>query len=811
MGLFTVTRKLLLLWGGSTFVAIAIVGGIFAYSMNTYYGEVADQKIRDGLNEVRGYLVGQEDRLGVILREFAKRADVYSAISVVSKYQKIDNEQLLALGAEKKKLAAYLGELGSISNYYYLALYDAEGGLTAYHYEKADLARGLEKIGFVTYENAIPVFVESDRATGDFSKVAHLPSILSQSAPEERPTHVKAFLGASDAGLLMTLHAPIERVGKSGAVEYLGSITVVDVIDQPVLGQISKRIGSELNYIGLNIDAQSALLGWDASAPDLLRGNGEYRALEDNNGVSAQVTVLLDDGQKVGISIHTDKGLLMAELAAFEASVIWGLLIIIAVMTPIGFYFIDRIIRRPIQALMAGVAAVAEGRNAGVIRVKARDEFGTLAKSFTDMSATIRAREVDLMHHQEILEKTVSDRTEKLRETEAKTRQIVNSAVDGIVTTDEKGMIISFNTSAEKIFGYSVIEVVGKNVSLLMPTHQAARHDEYMARYVAGGEAKVVGMGRELVALRKDGTSFLADFSISDFRHGDTVTFVGIIRDITERKDAEYKLQSTLEELQNTQDELVQAEKMASLGGLVAGVAHEINTPIGVGVTAATHLKEQAERLAGVFASGALKKSDFQSFIDTAIQSTGMISTNLNRASDLIKSFKQVAVDQSSEEKRTINLLDYIDEVLVSLNPQLKRTAHSVAVEGDRDIYIETYPGALAQVITNLLMNSIIHAYDDGEAGHIKIQAEKNSAAVSLLYVDDGKGMDDDVSAKIFEPFFTTKRGSGGSGLGMHILFNQVTQTLGGNIQMHSKPGRGTAFDITIPYKADALQKGEQS
>ncbi|MBT4040053.1 MAG: HAMP domain-containing histidine kinase [Rhodospirillales bacterium] len=173
----------------------------------------------------------------------------------------------------------------------------------------------------------------------------------------------------------------------------------------------------------------------------------------------------------------------------------------------------------------------------------------------------------------------------------------------------------------------------------------------------------------------------------------------------------------------------------------------------------------------------------------------------MNRASDLIRSFKQVAVDQTSEEARKINLLDYVDEVLESLRPQLKSTKHNILVEGTHDIVMDTHPGALSQIITNLIMNSIIHAYDEGDEGCIRIQVSKNGPSISIDYSDDGKGMSKEVSDKIFEPFFTTNRGSGGSGLGMHILYNQVTQTLGGSINLESTPGEGTAFRITIPYE----------
>jgi len=442
----------------------------------------------------------------------------------------------------------------------------------------------------------------------------------------------------------------------------------------------------------------------------------------------------------------------------------------------------------------------------------------------TALDITERSRaELEIKQLNDTLEQRVKDRTEELQaeikerreiqetlgETEAKTRQIVNSAVDGIITTDKGGKILSFNTASEKIFGYSVIEIIGKNITELMPSNIASQHGQYMKRYLSLGEGTVIGMGRELAARRKDGSTFLADFSISDFRHGDDVTFVGIIRDITQRKEEQYKLQATLEQLQNTQDDLVQAEKMASLGGLVAGVAHEINTPIGVSVTAVSHLKERADRIAKSFSDGSLRKSDFAGFVETATASTGIIQTNLNRASDLIKSFKQVAVDQTSEEKRQINVLSYVEEVLESLKPNLRRTKHEVTVMGNRNVRIDTHPGALSQIITNLVMNSVIHAFDDDSVGHIQITVAENAGDVSLLYADDGKGMDEGVRSKIFEPFFTTKRGSGGSGLGMHILYNQVTQTLGGTIDLHSTPGRGTAFEITIPHSADELRVGE--
>ncbi|MBT3306179.1 MAG: PAS domain-containing sensor histidine kinase [Alphaproteobacteria bacterium] len=277
--------------------------------------------------------------------------------------------------------------------------------------------------------------------------------------------------------------------------------------------------------------------------------------------------------------------------------------------------------------------------------------------------------------------------------------------------------------------------------------------------------------------------------------------FTGIVRDISERKEAEDKLHHTLDELRQTQDVLVQSEKMASLGGLVAGVAHEINTPVGIGVTASSHLSEAVGNLRRSFAGGTLKKSELEASFETIDQASEMISTNLRRAAELIGSFKQVAVDQSSEEKREFQVGEYLDEIILSLHPKIKQTKHRVSVDCDSSLLVNSYPGAISQIITNLVMNSLIHAYDDGDEGSIRISALDNGDHITLKYFDDGKGMDTESLKKIFDPFFTTKRGSGGSGLGMNILYNLVTQTLGGTVVCDSQPGEGTTFTITFSNK----------
>lgn len=277
-------------------------------------------------------------------------------------------------------------------------------------------------------------------------------------------------------------------------------------------------------------------------------------------------------------------------------------------------------------------------------------------------------------------------------------------------------------------------------------------------------------------------------------------------KEIEERQLAEAQLQEKAQQLEQTlqnlklaETQLIQTEKMAALGGLVAGIAHEINTPIGIGVTAASLLLEKTTAFAERFENGTMKRSELGNFLDIAQQSAQMTFTNLNRAATLIQSFKRVAVDQSSESRRVFNLAAYLDEVLLQLSPTLKATTHRVEVNGDRTLTLNSYPGAFSQIVTNLVMNSLLHAYDAEAAGHIVLSFSQTQNLLRFEYTDDGCGISPEHLGKIFEPFFTTKRGQGGSGLGLHIVYNLVTQKLGGTIHCQSEPETGTNFVIQLP------------
>jgi len=275
------------------------------------------------------------------------------------------------------------------------------------------------------------------------------------------------------------------------------------------------------------------------------------------------------------------------------------------------------------------------------------------------------------------------------------------------------------------------------------------------------------------------------------------------------------RYQTTLEDmveqrtstLKSAQKQLIESEKMASLGELVAGVAHEINTPVGVGVTAASFLKDETKNINKKYLSNSMTKDDFDDYLECSLQTTDMIFANLQRATELVKSFKQVAVDQTVEEHRLFSVISYIEEVLLTLHPRIKKTHHSIEVSGERDIEIDSYPGSFSQIVTNLIMNSIIHAFDEEATGHIFIHIERSDEQVILTYSDDGIGVDKENLAKIFDPFFTTKRGYGGTGLGMHIVYNLVTQQLKGVIKCESHVGEGVKFTISIPILISDAEK----
>lgn len=267
-------------------------------------------------------------------------------------------------------------------------------------------------------------------------------------------------------------------------------------------------------------------------------------------------------------------------------------------------------------------------------------------------------------------------------------------------------------------------------------------------------------------------------------------------------KNRTQELEQAMESLKLAQEELVRSEKMASLGGLVAGVAHEINTPLGVSLTSMSHLAEALAAFKQTVASGRIRKSDLSDFVETADETTKVVLRNLERAAHLVRSFKMVAVDQSADDVRRINIGDYIHETVDSLNPTLRKKGVTVDANATGDLVLETVPGDLSHILTNLIMNAALHAFPDsleGKEKMIRVAAKRLKGKVRLSVADNGCGIPADVREKIFEPFFTTARATGGSGLGLNIVYNTVYQKLKGSISVKDVKGGGTRFEIDLP------------
>ena len=267
------------------------------------------------------------------------------------------------------------------------------------------------------------------------------------------------------------------------------------------------------------------------------------------------------------------------------------------------------------------------------------------------------------------------------------------------------------------------------------------------------------------------------------------------------------KLAETLKELQFIYDDLnvrkeqlIQSEKMASLGRLVAGVAHEINTPVGVCMTAITTFARQTRKIATAYGDRSMKRSDLEQYFKWADENNELIYQLMDRTGDLVRSFKMVSADQASQERRLVNMKQYINDVLASLKPRLISTAHKVELDCPDNIEINSFPGAIAQVFTNLIMNSLLHAFDETDHGIIRISASLSETGDWLIleYQDDGKGIPSENLPKVFDPFFTTRRNQGGTGLGLNVVYNLVTGPLKGSITCESTEGVGVKFFIRL-------------
>jgi PAS domain S-box-containing protein len=288
--------------------------------------------------------------------------------------------------------------------------------------------------------------------------------------------------------------------------------------------------------------------------------------------------------------------------------------------------------------------------------------------------------------------------------------------------------------------------------------------------------------------------------------------WIGTHIDISERKRSEQEIRSArdaaeaaLRNLQETQNSLIEAEKLAALGRLVAGVAHEINNPVGTSLTVASSLERKVELFAAEVAQGNLKRSSLNEFLEISREASAQLVTNLNRAAELIRSFKQVATDRNFSSRRIFDLGILTEQVAMSLRPGLGKKSLALNVDCPSDLMMNSFPGPYGQVLTNLFLNSVAHAFADGKGGAMNIQVRASGADhVEIVFSDNGCGMSHDIRRMAFDPFFTTRRDQGSTGLGLHIVYSIVTNYLGGRLHLDSEPGKGTKIQLVLPRTAPA-------
>lgn len=412
----------------------------------------------------------------------------------------------------------------------------------------------------------------------------------------------------------------------------------------------------------------------------------------------------------------------------------------------------------------------------------------------------------------------------QLRVSMEEQRALQDSASVGIALF-ANGTIMRCNRGLEEIMGYEPGELIGKPTTLLsqgntqgddpfaMAVGTRRWQGEHELMRKEGGVIWCLINGKALgeVDLTRGGVWVIQDITdrkrteaaLVDAKSGLEHSLHELAREKANVEMAHSDLSAVLETLQQAQQNLITAEKMASLGSLVAGIAHELNTPIGNCLLTATALSDMAVEFEKKFAEGGVKRSTLEAYLADIRHACGIMGSSLRRAADLITSFKQVAVDQTSDQRRSFDVCDVVKDTMATYAAQLRRANCEAHIDAVGPIELDSYPGSVGQVLSNLINNALLHAFEGRSSAKIHVTArELDADNIQIIFSDDGVGMQPRVLRQIFDPFFTTKMGQGGSGLGMNIVYNIVTSILGGAIDIESTPEAGTKATITMPKVA---------
>ncbi|AUC96448.1 MULTISPECIES: PAS domain S-box protein [Bradyrhizobium] len=473
--------------------------------------------------------------------------------------------------------------------------------------------------------------------------------------------------------------------------------------------------------------------------------------------------------------------------------------------------YVDPAAREQYQQLMQRDGTVHDYE----YQVRSRD--GTVLW-LSDSATVVRNDEGEVIRY----EGTVRDITDQKRAEDAiaegrRMLQMVIDTVPAVINVKNNELrYVMMNRYMAGIFGVDPQDAIGRTTAELMQRYGAAKTDE--------NDKRVLSVRRELGFYEeeyKDAAGNMRQWLVNKLpildQQGEIENIVTVALDIGERKRSEQEMrkakdsaEAALRNLRETQNSLIEAEKLAALGRLVAGVAHEVNNPVGISLTVASALERKTAIFAAQVERGDLRRSSLNDFLNTARDASSQLVANLNRAAELIQSFKQVAADRNYSDQRTFDLGDLTEQVVMSLRPGLRKHNLTLNVDCEPNLMMNSYPGPYGQVLTNLFLNAVAHAFPDGKPGEVEIKVHAAGGDnVEVIFADNGCGMSLDVRRRAFDPFFTTRRDQGGTGLGLHIVYSIVTTRLGGRLSLDSAPGNGTRIQIILPRVAPLEQAAE--
>lgn len=509
---------------------------------------------------------------------------------------------------------------------------------------------------------------------------------------------------------------------------------------------------------------------------------------------------------------------------------------------------VSRYVTKPIAALEKGTEEIAKGNLDKRIVVETENEVGRLADKFNKMaeSLSLRIEERDaasaelvqknqlLASQNQALNNEIEEK-KKAREALVRSEEKFSKAfrysaeVIALVRLSDR-KITEVSDSFYNIFGYGPEEVLEHTTVGLDLWETASMRDElyaqmnerkrvldFEARWVMkSGGVRIGKLSAEIIEIIAEPFMLLLWSDVTELKNAALALQEAnetLEQRIVERTEdylaaneelqaMNIELSEALNTLKRTQQKLVQSEKLASLGSMISGMAHEINTPVGIVITSISYLEREIKILKEKYSAGTLSRKELTDFFNEEDEILHIVENNLERTDQLIKSFKRISADQITDEKQLFDLKEYLKELVNSLEPLLKKGPYPIKVDCQEDIKIRSYPGAYAQIVTNLINNSIRHGFPPGHPGAMYLDVSLEEGVLKIVFSDNGMGMVPAVRENIFEPFFTTKRGAeGGMGIGLHLVYTTVTQTLNGEIECFSEPGQGTQFVMLIPVE----------